>query len=212
MFPRRSGRPRLRQKPVHEWRDRLAAELGVDPSPEAQGVFQHILRNDFPGCVRQVPPETPPPGSQFPACPGPPSDVFGWIPDAVYVLGHDERLVYANQPAANLAGLPVGCLTGMTVRTVFPGDWLEEYRNCPGTALAAREPGCFRAFCARLDCWLEWTVYPGEQGFLILSRDVTRMVQAEQRVRAGTRCGAGIPQRSPDPAERKRGRTATGAR
>jgi DNA-binding SARP family transcriptional activator len=167
----------------HEWRDRLAAELGVDPSPETQGVFQHILRNDFPGRVRRVPPDTPPPGSQPAACPALPGDVLGWIPDAVYVLGHDERLVYANQPAADLAGLPAGCLAGMTARAVFPGDWLEAYRNCAGTALAAREPGRFRAFCAPLDCWLEWTVYPGEQGFLILSRDVTRMVKTEQRVR-----------------------------
>jgi hypothetical protein len=53
----------------------------------------------------------------------------------------------------------------------------------PLGALAAREPGCFRAFCAPLDCWLEWTVDPGEQGFLILSRDVTRMVKTERRVR-----------------------------
>lgn len=55
---------------------------------------------------------------------------------------------------------------------------LPPWRRC-----RPREPGCFRAFCAPLDCWLEWTVYPGEQGFLILSRDVTRMVKTEQRVR-----------------------------
>ncbi|MHB1595740.1 MAG: AfsR/SARP family transcriptional regulator [Streptosporangiaceae bacterium] len=178
-----AGNPAGAIRSFHEWRDRLAAELGVDPSPEAQGVFQHILRNESAGRVRRVPPGTPPPGSQSTACPGLPGDVLGWIPDAVYVLGHDEHLVYANQPAADLAGLPVGCLAGMAARAVFPGDWLEAYRNCAGTALAAREPDCFRAFCAPLDCWLEWTVYPGEQGFLILSRDITRMVKTEQRVR-----------------------------
>jgi DNA-binding SARP family transcriptional activator len=121
----------------HKWRDRLAAELGVDPSPEAQGVFERILRNELPGRARRVPPDTPPPGSQSTTCPGLPGDVFGWIPDAVYVLGHDERIVYVNQPAADLAGLPSGCLTGMTARAVFPGDWLEAYRNCAGTVLAA---------------------------------------------------------------------------
>ena len=178
-----AGDPAGAIRAFHEWRGRLAAELGVDPSPEAQGVFQHILRNELPERVRRVPPDTPPPGSQCTALPGLPGDVLGWIPDAVYVLGHDERLVYANQPAADLSGLPVGCLAGMTARAVFPGDWLEAYRSCAGTALAARGPGCFRAFCAPLDCWLEWTVYPGEQGFLILSRDVTRMVKTEQRVR-----------------------------
>lgn len=167
----------------HEWRDRLADELGVDPSPEAQGVFERILRNEIPGRVRQIPQGTPPAGSQFSACQELPGDVLGWIPDAVYVLGHDERLMYANQPAADLAGLPVGCLTGMTARAVFPGDWLEAYRNCADTALAARAPGGFRAFCAPFDSWLEWTVYPGEQGILILSRDVTWVVKAEQRVR-----------------------------
>ena len=42
----------------HERRGRLASELGVDPSPEAQGVFQHILRNEFPGRARRVPQDT----------------------------------------------------------------------------------------------------------------------------------------------------------
>ncbi|HEU5390228.1 MAG TPA: PAS domain-containing protein [Streptosporangiaceae bacterium] len=155
----------------------------MDPSPEAQGVFQRILRNELPGRARGIPQDTPPPGSTFRTCQELPGDVLGWIPDAVYVLGHDERLVYANQPAADLAGLPAGCLIGMTAGAVFPGDWLEAYRTCVGTALAARAPGCFRAYCASLGSWLEWTVYPGGQGILILSRDVTRVVKAEQRVR-----------------------------
>ena len=71
----------------------------------------------------------------------------------------------------------------MTARTVFSDDWLQAYRNCAGTSLAARAPCCFRAFCAPLGSWLEWTVYPGERGILILSRNVTQVVKAEQRVR-----------------------------
>lgn len=167
----------------HEWRDRLAAELGVDPSSEAQGVFQHILRSESAGHIRRDPENTPRPSGQFTACPGLPGEVLGWIPDAAYVLGHDERLIYANQPAADLAGLPAHRLAGMTARAVFPGDWLQTYRNCADTSLAAGAPCCFRAFCAPLGSWLEWTVYPSEQGILILSRNVTQVVRAEQRVR-----------------------------
>lgn len=167
----------------HEWRDRLAAELGVDPSSEAQGVFQHILRSEPTGHIRRNPENTPRSSGQFTACPRLPGEVLGWIPDAAYVLGHDERLIYANQPAADLAGLPADRLAGMTARTVFPGDWLQTYRNCASTSLAARAPCCFRAFCAPLGSWLEWTVYPSEQGILILSRNVTQVVKAEQRVR-----------------------------
>lgn len=178
-----AGNPAGAIRAFHEWRDRLAAELGVDPSPEAQGVFQHILRNESPGRVRREQDDAAPPGGRLASRPELPGDVFDWIPDAVYVLGHDERLMYANQPAADLAGLPSGRIAGMTVRAVFPGDWAEAYRNCAGIALAARAPGRFRAFCAPLDSWLEWTVYPGEQGILVLSRDVTTAVKAEQRVR-----------------------------
>ncbi len=100
----------------------------------------------------------------------------------MYVLGHNGRLEYANPPGAQLAGFPASCLTGMMVREVFPDDWLGDYRRCAETALTEKAPGCFRTFCAPLDSWLEWTVYPGERGVLILSRNVTRLVQAGECV------------------------------
>jgi DNA-binding SARP family transcriptional activator len=167
----------------HEWRARLADELGVDPSPEAQRVFQRILRHEPAGHRPLIPQDPTPAGSQFSTSADLAAHLFRLIPDAVYVLSHDEQIMYANQSAADSAGLPADCLTGMTARAVFPDDWLGAYRGCAESALPTQAPGCFRAFCAPLDSWLEWTVYPDEQGILILSRDVTWVVQAEERVR-----------------------------
>ncbi len=167
----------------HEWRDQLADELGVDPSPEAQRVFCRILRHEPPRHGPLIPQDMTQAVGQFSTCPGLAADLLRWIPDAVYVLDRDEKIVYANQSAADIAGLSACCLTGMTARAVFPDDWLGAYRDCAEPALAAKAPGCFRAFCAPLDSWLEWTVYPGEQGILILSRDVSWVLDAEQRVR-----------------------------
>lgn len=167
----------------HEWRHRLADELGVDPSQEASGVFQRILRQESPGYALPLPLDMSAPGSRFGTCAGLAADVLGWIPDAAYVLGHDDRILYVNPRAAEIAGLPATCLRGMPARAAFPDDWLEAYRNCADTALAAGESGCFRAFCAHLGSWLEWAVYPGEQGILILSRNLTWAVRAEESVR-----------------------------
>lgn len=167
----------------HAWRGRLADELGVDPSREARGLFQRILRHEPLGYTLPLPRDSTSSGSQIGADAGLAADVLDWIPDAVYVLGRDNRVVYANPAGAQIVGLLGSCLTGMTARDVFSDGWLEAYRNCASIALAAKAPGCFRTFCVPVDSWLEWTVYPGARGFLILSRDVTQLVQAGEHVR-----------------------------
>jgi DNA-binding SARP family transcriptional activator len=167
----------------HAWRHRLASELGVDPSREARDVFQRILLHEPLGYPPPLPQRTGPPGGQPGAGEGLATAVLGWIPDAVYVLDRDDRVVYANPAGALAVGMPAGCLPGMAACEVFPPDWLAAYRRCAGIALAAKAPSSFRAFCVPLDSWLEWTVCPGERGLLVTSRNVTRLVEAADRVR-----------------------------
>lgn len=192
-----AGDPAAAIAAFHEWRGRLADELGVNPSPEARGVFQRILRQEPLGYALPLPQGMPPPGSQPRTDAGTAADVLGWIPDAVYVLGRDERVMYANPRAAETAGLPASCLTGMPARAVFPGDWLEAYRHCAGIALAARAPGCFRVFCAPLGSWLQWTVYPNEQGGPRPVRRCHLGGAGGGKPAAGARRGRGIPPRAP---------------
>jgi PAS domain-containing protein len=154
----------------------------VDPSREACDVFQRILRHEPLGYPPPLPQDATPSGSQFGTGEGVAAAVLGWIPDATYVLDRDDRVAYANLPGALITGIPAGCLPGMAASEVFPHDWLGAYRRCAGTALAAKAPSCFRAFCVPLDSWLEWTVCPGGRGLVLTSRNVTRLVEAGDRV------------------------------
>lgn len=122
----------------HAWRHRLANELGVDPSREARDVFQRILRHEPLGYLSPLAQHTEPPDGQPGAGEGLSAAVLGWIPDAVYVLDRDDRVVYANPAGALVVGIPAGCLPGVAACEVFPSDWLAAYRRCADTALAAR--------------------------------------------------------------------------
>ncbi len=176
-----AGNPARAISAFHGWRDRLASELGVDPSRQACDLFQRILRHEPLGY--------PPPQPQDPAPAGSPrageglaDAVLGWLPDAVYLLSRDGRVAYANPAGALITGIPAGCLRGMAACEVFPRDWLDAYHHSAATAQAAGALGWFRAFCVPLGSWLEWIVCPGERGLLVTSRNVTPLVEAAGRV------------------------------
>lgn len=125
-----------------------------------------------------------------------PSAILDALPDAVIAAASDERIVHANQLAAELFGYPLGELIGLPVRTLWPEGVRERYTRSMRLYFATEHPLRFSA-----EAWgrrrdgtefageMSWGIVATSAGPLLLAigRDITERRDAERRQRAAAR-------------------------
>lgn len=173
----------------HGWRKALADELGLDPCAEMSDLYQRIVAGESPsGSIR---PELRPSLETRQASlgpvndtemPGPTREILDWISDAAFVLDPAGRVLYVNRRGADLTGQAACGVVGRPVRAICTEERLPGFCDCAEAALREQAPGHFRGFCPPTNAWLDATLYPGRRGLLVVLRDVTQQVLAEEQV------------------------------
>ncbi|NGX17527.1 PAS domain-containing protein [Wenzhouxiangella sp. XN24] len=102
--------------------------------------------------------------------------------DAVVILDHDWRYVYANPMATILMHRSTHELVGKTALEVFPELGSSGFATMFENAMARREAGHREDYFAPLGTWLEVRVHPHPEGIVIYFRDVSERRQAFDRV------------------------------
>ncbi|MDY3555617.1 PAS domain S-box protein [Gemmata sp. JC717] len=98
--------------------------------------------------------------------------------EAVFVLDHRERVLFANAEAAALAGRALGELVGREADACLPAglaDWLR--RRGPAGQSVDVPGGAGRVYAAR---WVAWPAAPAPPGAIVLVRDLTEQKRAQQ--------------------------------
>ncbi|MGH3403149.1 MAG: BTAD domain-containing putative transcriptional regulator [Streptosporangiaceae bacterium] len=184
-----AGDPAAAIELFHDWRKVLADELGLDPCAEMSDLYQRIVAGEpAPGLIwpkRRTSLE-PRQASCGPLNERevlePTREILDWISDAAFVLDPEGRFLYVNRRGADLAGHPASEIAGRTVRAICTEERLPGFCDCAEAALREQAPGHFRGFCPPVNAWLDAALYPGGRGLLVVLRDVTRQVLAEEQV------------------------------
>jgi PAS domain S-box-containing protein len=107
------------------------------------------------------------------------SAVLSRLPDAVLVLDHDWRILFANEEARRLSRIQPEDLNSKTHWELFPetvGAEIEQrYRRC----MESGAHGHIEYFYAPFDVWLDVTVLPIPDGLVLHYRDDSARKRAE---------------------------------
>src|SRR6056297_595264 len=102
--------------------------------------------------------------------------------DAVVIIDHDWRYVYANPTATILMHRSTHELVGKTALEVFPELESSGFVAMLENAMAKREAGHREDYFAPLGTWLEVRAHPHPEGMVVYFRDVSERRQAFDRV------------------------------
>ncbi|CAN5573097.1 hypothetical protein BH18VER1_BH18VER1_21010 [soil metagenome] len=109
--------------------------------------------------------------------------ILASISDAFSALDRDWRYIYANDKAAEYAGVSKEQMIGRTVWEIYPelvgGIFEESARG----ALETGRPVHFERFYKRWNCWLETRIYPAADGVVVLRADITERKNLEVLMR-----------------------------
>jgi len=169
----------------HGWRKVLADELGLDPCAEMSDLYQRIVAGESASGL--IGPEVCAPqetrhAAFGPEMLGPTREILEWISDAAFVLDPEGRVLYVNRRGAELAGHTANGVVGRPFRAICTEERLPGFCDCAEAALREGAPGHFRGFCPPVNAWLDAALYPGGRGLLVVLRDVTQQVLAEEQV------------------------------
>lgn len=105
------------------------------------------------------------------------------ITDGFVIIAPDGRIAYLNAPAEQILLQRRADLLGKSIYEAFPqirGTWFDrEYTEVQATERAAH----FEEFFPRRGLWIEFSLYPSEEGVAVYFRDVTRRRAMEDQLR-----------------------------
>ncbi len=105
------------------------------------------------------------------------------ITDGFAIIDPDGRIAYLNAPAEHILLQSQADLLGKSIYETFPqirGTRFDhEYTEARATGRAAR----FEEFFPRRRVWIEFSIYPSEEGVAVYFRDVTRRRAVEDQLR-----------------------------
>jgi PAS domain S-box-containing protein len=107
------------------------------------------------------------------------STVLSRLPDAVLVLDHDWRLLFANEEARRLSRIRPEDLNNKTHWELFPETVGTEIEQCYRRCMESGVPGHAEYFYAPFDVWIDVTVLPIPDGLMLHYRDDSARKRAE---------------------------------
>ncbi len=106
--------------------------------------------------------------------------LFEAMPDAVVVIDHTWRFIFANQKAMELTGRPD--LLGHNIFEIFPGNKEEPFYSTYQATMEHRTHREFEAWhTAPLNLWLRVLSKPYDDGIIVFFSDITARKNAELR-------------------------------
>jgi PAS domain S-box-containing protein len=115
------------------------------------------------------------------------SAVLSSLPDAVLVLDHDWRILFANEEARRLSRIQPEDLNGKTHWELFPETVGTEVERCYRTCMEAGIPGHVEHFYSPFDVWVDVTILPIPNGLMLHYRDDSARKRAETLSDTSTR-------------------------
>ena len=111
------------------------------------------------------------------------SRILDIVEDGFYFFDRDFRYVAVNRRGAEIARLPASELVGRTVLDLYPDalelPWFQAARR----TMQERTPARVENHVPGLGIWVESHLYPTEQGFVSVSRDISDRKRAELALR-----------------------------
>ena len=104
------------------------------------------------------------------------------ITDAVFAFDTDWCFTYLNEPAESMHGQPASELVGQCVWEVYPEASKSEFYDRYHEAMERQEQLSVKNYFEAWDCWYEEHLYPSTDGLLVVSRDVTEVVESRHRL------------------------------
>jgi PAS domain S-box-containing protein len=115
------------------------------------------------------------------------STVLSRLPDAVLVLDHDWRLLFANEEARRLSRIQPEDLNNKTHWELFPETVGTEIEQCYRGCMESGVPGHIAFFDSSFDVWIDVSVLPIPDGLVLHYRDDSARKRAEARSDTSTR-------------------------
>ena len=113
------------------------------------------------------------------------ADILENIGDAVVVLSHDWRILYANREACRINQKPAEDFVGKVHWDEWPAsvgtDLERQYRRAMDERVEAHFE--YRYVSEPYDVWLELDVYPAEDGISLFYRDITARKRAQEELK-----------------------------
>lgn len=109
------------------------------------------------------------------------------ITDGIIALDNNWEYVFANEPAAQLAGVEVEDMIGKSIWEVFPEavgtQVYEEYHE----AIESQEEQHLEVHYEPMDMWFENRIYPSGDGLTIIFSNITERKKAAEKLDKATR-------------------------
>ncbi len=119
------------------------------------------------------------------------------IADGIAVIGPDWRFLYLNQPAAELLRRPREALVGRTMTSYFGTTGSHEWRRALERCVHAGEPFVIAEYYPPLDRWFESRGFPQDGNVVVLFRDITGRMKADEALGLSRRRMRAIIDHSP---------------
>ncbi len=107
------------------------------------------------------------------------SAVLSRLPDAVLVLDHDWRILFANEEARRLSRIQPEDLNSKTHWELFPETVGAEIEQCYRRCMESGAPGHVEYFYPPFEVWVDVTVLPIPDGLVLHYRDDSARKRAE---------------------------------
>ncbi len=112
-------------------------------------------------------------------------NILDSITDMYLSLNRDWEITYVNTRAESILGLSRAELVGRNVWEQYPHTRHQQMHEKFHYALDKQAKVHFVDLCALHDLWLEWSVFPSQDGLSLYARDITAYKQAEDRLQEG---------------------------
>lgn len=101
------------------------------------------------------------------------------ISDGFIVLDREWRALYVNRAAEKMFQRPPGYLMGKRMQDEFPGSEKRPFLLAYGEAVKTGEKQYLEEYAPTIDCWLQASIYPTDDGVAVFFRDITIRKKAE---------------------------------
>ena len=113
------------------------------------------------------------------------ANILDSMTDVYLCLNRDWEITHINGRAETLLGLSREELVGANLWEQYSPRRHQQLYEKLSDALARQTEAHFEEFCDLCGAWLEWNVYPSQDGLSLYARDITAYKQAEERLQQG---------------------------